>query len=162
MTPKGPGPIRLLGHPVHAPLTHFPLALWSAAFMGDLVHWEWGGSFWLDFSFWNIALGLGLGLFTLLTGFYDLLFIPEKDTPAEKTAIRHMTIMVTAFGLFGASLYFHTGGPELAATRQLPALVLSALGMACLQVGGWLGGQLVYHHGIGYDGKNQPPQGPIP
>jgi uncharacterized membrane protein len=157
MTTQGSGPIRALGHPIHTPLTHFPLALWTAAFIGDLVHWKWGGAFWWDFSFWNLVLGSGLGALTVLTGFYDLLFIPEKKTRAEKTAIQHMVVMLTAYCLFGASLYFHRGGLELAASRQLPALILSGLGTACLQVGGWLGGQLVYRHGIGYHDPNSGP-----
>lgn len=152
-----PGPIRVLGHPLHAPLTHFPLALWTAGFIGDLIHAWKGGAFWWDFSFWNIALGLALGGLTLITGLYDLLFIPAGDTGAERTALLHMTVMLTVYCLFGASLYFHTGGPDLVAVRQFPALALSGLGMAGLQVGGWLGGQLVYHHGIGYDDRRSKP-----
>jgi uncharacterized membrane protein len=65
-----------------------------------------------------------------------------------------MMVMLVAASLFGASLYFHTGGEALVAARQVPALVLSGLGTAFLHGGGWLGGQLVYHYGVGYDDPN--------
>jgi uncharacterized membrane protein len=116
---------KVLGHPVHGPLTHFPLALWTAGFLGDLVHAWKGSAFWWDFAFWNIALGLGLGTLTLASGFYDYLFIPADKPGAERTATFHMMVMLVAASLFGASLYFHTGGEALVAARQVPALVLS-------------------------------------
>lgn len=143
--------IRALGHPLHVPLTHFPLALWTAGFLGDLLCLWRGDAFWWHFAFWNIALGLVIGGLTLATGFYDFLFLPENNPQVTRTATLHMMVMLTAACLFGASLYFHSGGEALIPVRRLPALVLSSLGTLCLQLGGWLGGQLVYHHRIGYD-----------
>jgi uncharacterized membrane protein len=143
--------IKVLGHPMHVPLTHFPLALWSIAFLGDLVYAWTGIYFWWSFTFWNIACGLAISSLTLATGFYDYLFIPESKPLTEQTATRHMLVMLTAACLFGVSLYFHRGAGPLSHPQQILGLVFSGLGVLLLQLGGWLGGQLVYHHGIGYE-----------
>ena len=140
-----------MGHPLHAPFTHFPLALWVAAFLGDLVHAGWGGEFWRAFSFWNIAFGMGFGIVTATTGFYDLMKIPDGKSGALRTGMFHMGAMLTAFCLFGASLYFHRETPAAEPWRPLPGLLLSGSGTLVLLFGGWLGGQLVYRHGVGYD-----------
>lgn len=143
--------LRAMGHPLHVPLTHFPLALWPIAFLADLAY-AWSGSpFWWSFAFWNVAGGLAIGSLTLLTGFYDFLFIPEDKPAAGQTALWHMMVMLTAAGLFTVSLFLHRGSGPLSHSQFVLALVFSGSGALLLQWGGWLGGRLVYHHGIGYD-----------
>jgi uncharacterized membrane protein len=151
MTEESPKPLRVLGHPAHAPLTHFPLALWTIALLGDLAYAWSGNPFWWSFTFWNIAIGLAIGSLTLMTGFYDFAFIPEGKPLASQAAVRHMTIMSAAACLFGVSLYFHRGPAPLSHAQGVWAIAFTALGALLLQAGGWLGGQLVYHYGIGYD-----------
>lgn len=146
---------RLLGHPVHAPLTHFPLALWTAAFGADLVFLVRQDPFWWRSAFWAIALGLGIGSLTLLTGLLDYAAVPEERKETLKTASWHMGVMLVATGLFTVSLYYHRLPLPSSPVEQMAALAFSGLGTLCLHVGGWLGGQLVYHHGIGYDGRDQ-------
>ncbi len=146
-----PKRLRVLGHPLHVPLTHFPLALWSVAFLGDLVYAWSGASFWWSFAFWDITAGLGLGVLTLGTGFYDHLFIPDDKPAAAETATSHMMVMLGAACLFGVSLYFHRGPGPISHPQLMWALFFSGTGTLLLHWGGWLGGQLVYHHGIGYD-----------
>lgn len=141
----------LLGHPMHVPLTHFPLALWSVAFLGDLIFYRSGNPFWWSFAFWNIACGLAIGSLTLATGFYDYLFIPENKNLTAQTATRHMLVMLSAACLFGVSLYFHRGPGPFSHSQQILGLVFSGTGALLLQWGGWLGGRLVYHHGVGYE-----------
>ena len=143
--------LKVLGHPSHVALTHFPLALWTAGFIGDLFHFWRGDLFWWDFARWNIALGLGIGCLTLLTGFYDFFFIPSNKPLAAEAAVRHMMVMLVAACFFATSLYFHWVGAPPARSQEILGLVLSTLGALFLHLGGWLGGQLVYHYGIGYD-----------
>lgn len=142
---------KVLGHPAHVPFTHFPLALWTAAFCGDLAYAWTADPFWWSFAFWDIALGLVLGGMTLLTGFYDFFLIPEGKPLTVETALRHMMAMLTAACLFGISLYFHRGPAPPTQGPLFLALGFSGAGTLFLHCGGWLGGHLVYHHGIGYD-----------
>ncbi|SRR5579871_3052726 len=146
---EGPKQLRVLGHPAHAPLTHFPLALWTAGFLGNLLYAWRPDLFWWHFAFWNTALGLALGSLTLGTGFYDYAFIPGEKTQVQETAIRHMMAMLTAACCFGAALYFNRGEGPADSTQKILALSCSGLGALLLHCGGWLGGQLVYHFGVG-------------
>ena len=85
---------RLLGHPVHAPFTHFPLALWTAGFGADLVFLLTQDPFWWRSAFWAIGLGLGLGSLTLLTGLLDYAAIPglSREVCEKLTAIRPLSL----------------------------------------------------------------------
>ena len=79
----------------------------------------------------------------LLAGAGEAFFrhIPRE---ANRTLILHVSSMLTAFACFLASL---------ALRKQMPpstlALGLSGLGLAALLIGGWFGGTLVYHFGVG-------------
>ena len=148
------GRIRPGGHPIHGPLTHFPVALWAVGFGGDLAQIWSRDPFWRPFSSWDIALGLIIGTLTLFTGFYDFIWIPEDKPEAAKVGICHMAAMLSAYCLFGTSLYFQTGRAH---PGPFPAVYFSGSGVAVLFMGGWWGGQLVYRYGIGYD-----PKKPIP
>jgi uncharacterized membrane protein len=127
------------------------MALWSIAFLGDLVYAWSGNPFWWSFAFWDMAGGLAIGSATLTTGFYDYLFIPGEKPGAVQTATWHMMVMLTAACLFTVSLYFHRGAAPPSHSQLVLALVFSGSGTLLLQLGGWLGGQLVYRHRVGYD-----------
>jgi uncharacterized membrane protein len=71
-------------------------------------------------------------------------FALRPGEPAMATATAHMMAMFAATALFGACWVVRTvaGGVRWAAA-------LGFGGAALLLVGGWLGGSLVYRHGVG-------------
>ena len=141
--------LRIAGHPVHPALVHFPVALWPASLLWDVVG-LWGkGAIWWELSFWCLALGLGAALLAIVSGFLDYAALP-KDHPAFGTVNAHLLVMMGATTLFLASLLIR--GQSTAAPAALPMLALgcSALGTVFLVIGGWLGGTLVYRHGVGH------------
>lgn len=140
--------VRIAGHPLHPALVHFPIGLWLAAVLWDLVAW-WSPQDPLlpQLSYWCLALGLAAALPTIATGLAEF-FALAPDDPAIGTATAHMMAMVGATALFGASwvLRARTGAAE-APTAWVLSLAL--VGAAVLTAGGWLGGTLVYRHGVG-------------
>lgn len=99
------------------------------------------------------------GLPTALAGLVDYAAIPEGDR-ARKTAMVHLTVMLAAVGCFGVDLILR-GGPAAPRGGQLTGtVVLHALGTLVLLTGGWLGGELVFRHGIAVERPREPSAAP--
>ena len=131
----------LPGHPLHPPLTDATVGIYTfamfAAFTNTVVAHGW----WLA-----LIAGLITTVFTALTGFADWLTI-DWGTELWKTATLHMIAMVTATLFFAAAALF--GHDEfLAGNVQADGFVLTLIGFVVLTVGGWLGGAIVYVHGM--------------
>jgi uncharacterized membrane protein len=149
MSPDNKG-LRLLGHPVHALLSDFPLALLGTSLIWDAIGIVRGETLWWAISFWDMALGVAAGVAAATAGAVDYAAI-ERDDPALSTATRHMLVMGTAVSLYSVALLVRGGpSPPIGVARNA-TLVLEGIGLAALSVGGWFGGHLVFHHGVGRD-----------
>lgn len=138
---------RIAGHPLHPAFVHFPLALWFVAIFWDAVGWWRPDPLWWQMAYWCLALGVAASLPALVTGLLDYLAL-RPDEPGLDAATAHMMVMLSAAAAFGASwLVRAQAGAALAPSALVLALALA--GAALLAVGGWLGGTLVYRHGIG-------------
>lgn len=144
--------LRFFGHPVHPVVTHFPMALLPVSFLGDLIGIWTDASFWWSFSFYNLAIGLVLSIPALITGMIDFMAIPQEGA-ADRVAMRHMTIIITAITLYTGSFFIRFGVEIPSGWRVISSVSFSLLGLIFLLIGGWLGGQLVYRFGVGREPK---------
>jgi uncharacterized membrane protein len=144
--------LKLTDHPLHPALAHFPVAFWTAAVAADAAALVTGDGAWWTWSHHALVAGLLTAAVALLAGAGEAFFrrIPRE---ARRTLAFHITSMVAAFALFLASLALR----KQVAPSML-ALVLSALGLATLVLGGWFGGSLVYRFGVGT--QHAPPDSP--
>lgn len=142
--------LRVFGHPLHAVLSDFPLALLGTSLLWDAIGMWRGEAVWWAISFWNIALGLAIALVAAMAGAVDYTAIKQGDQ-ALKLAASHMIIMLLAVGMYVASLLLRGGPAPPAGTSRIVGLILESLGLILLMIGGWCGGHLVFHHGIGRD-----------
>lgn len=137
----------LPGHPLHPPLTDATIGIYSLAAAMALLS-RLGVSEHNTATVWWIALVAGLvtTVPTALTGFFDWLEIPRR-TPLWRTATAHMSAMLIATIVFaitaGAGHSNYVDGEVSGGS-----LVLTLVGYALLTVGGWLGGSVVYVHGM--------------
>jgi uncharacterized membrane protein len=135
-------------HPLHPALVHFPVACWSLAVLADFA------SLWLGEAAWQwsaglLAAGCAIALAAMLAGLLELPRVPEG--PAMRDTYLHMSVMLVAFGLFLTRLLLGLDHLQALAPDAI-SLLLDAAGFVALAVGGWLGGRLVYGHGIGRGG----------
>jgi uncharacterized membrane protein len=137
----------LPGHPLHPPLTDATIGAYTAAvvmgFASIIGVAEAGAAhgFWLALVVALIASGP-----TALTGLAEWLTI-ERGTPLWRTATSHMVAMLTATVFFViAAIIGHGEYSESAVSSS--AYVLALIGFAVLTTGGWLGGAIVYVHGM--------------
>jgi uncharacterized membrane protein len=97
---------------------------------------------------WWLALlvGLGFGALSALTGLIDWITI-SWGTPLWRTATFHMLVMVIATLLFVLAAIIGYG-PYKDAEIGAGALALALVGYTFLLLGGWLGGTIVFVHGM--------------
>lgn len=97
---------------------------------------------------WWLALliGLGFGALAAVTGLVDWLSI-TRGTPLWRTATTHLIVMVVANLLFGVAAILGHAGYVDGEVGTAP-LVLALCGFVALTVGGWIGGSIVFVHGM--------------
>jgi len=132
-------------HPLHPALVHFPVACWSLATLSDFAGLWLGESAW-QWSAGLLLVGCAAGLLAMAAGLLELSRVPEG--PALRDVYLHMGLMLTAFALYSTRLLLRVDHLQPLAPDVL-SLWLDVAGFAALAIGGWLGGRLVYGHGIG-------------
>jgi uncharacterized membrane protein len=137
----------LPGHPTHPPLTDATIGMYTFATVAAVLS-KLGVAEQAFAKAWWLALIVALitSALTATTGFFDWLQI-SRGTPLWRTATSHAIAMLSATILFaitaGAGHGSYTDGKVTTG-----ALILTLLGFAALTVGGWLGGAIVYIHGM--------------
>ena len=135
------------GHPLHPPLTDATIGAYTFATAMAVLS-RLGVSEHNTATAWWLALvaGLVVTLPTAITGFADWLDIP-RGTALWRTATLHLTAMLTATALFaitaGAGHADYVDGAVGGG-----ALILTLVGYGVLALGGWLGGAIVFTHGM--------------
>jgi uncharacterized membrane protein len=137
----------LPGHPIHPPLTDATIGIYTFATIAGFVEV-------VGITAQNGAIGWWIGLIfgliatvpTALTGLADWLTISWRSD-LWWTATFHLSAMVTATVFFGlAAIFGH--GAYTHANVSAGAYALTVIGFGFLTLGGWLGGAVVYVHGM--------------
>jgi uncharacterized membrane protein len=137
----------LPGHPLHPPLTDATIGIYTGATTLGVLS-ALGVSEANTATAWWLTLILGLVVTgpTALTGLLDWLGI-RWGTPLWRTATVHMLSMLTATVFFLlAAIFGHGGYIDTEVTSG--SLVLTLVGLGFLTLGGWLGGSVVFVHGM--------------
>jgi uncharacterized membrane protein len=137
----------LPGHPLHPPLTDFTIGTYTFATIAavldvtDLVQGKAAYAWWIA-----LVVGLCSTALTATTGLVDWLQI-EWGSELWKTATAHLSAMLAATGAFlAAVLVGHDGYAN--GTVSGGAFALTLVGFVLLTTGGWLGGAVVFVHGM--------------
>ena len=137
----------LAGHPLHPPLTDATIGAYTFATAMAVLS-RLGVSEHNTATAWWLALVVGLVVTvpTAITGFADWLDI-SRGTALWRTATLHLTAMLIATIVFaitaGAGHADYVDGAVGGG-----ALVLTLVGYGVLAFGGWLGGAIVFVHGM--------------
>jgi len=137
----------LPGHPLHPPLTDATIGTYTFATIAAILSVA-NVSERNTASAWWIALVVGLcsTALTATTGFIDWIDI-EWGSELWKTATAHLTAMLSATGAFlAAVLVGHDGYSH--GNVGGGAFALTLVGFVLLTTGGWLGGAVVFVHGM--------------
>ena len=135
------------GHPLHPPLTDATIGTYTFATVAaildvtNLVGEKAAYAWWIA-----LVVGLCSTALTATTGLVDWLGI-EWGSELWKTATAHLIAMLAATGSFlAAALVGHHGYTH--GTVSGGAFALTLAGFVLLTTGGWLGGAVVFVHGM--------------
>jgi uncharacterized membrane protein len=144
-------PANIAKHPIHPMLVAIPIGLWVFSLICDLVHVFGAASEnWQIVARYTMVGGIVGALIAAVPGFIDMLSLPNG---VKRIALMHMSINLTVVALYIVNAYLRWRGVESNAP-----VWLSVIAIAMLVVSGWLGGKMVYVHGVAVE---QPPE-PVP
>lgn len=135
------------GHPSHPPLTDALIGTYTFAVVAALldvlgiVEENAAKAWWIA-----LVVGLVIAVPTIVTGFADWLTI-SRGTPLWRTATTHAIANAIANTFFLLAVLLGRDGYRVADVEGFP-FALTLLGFGALAVGGWIGGTIVYVHGM--------------
>jgi uncharacterized membrane protein len=141
-------PASFNGHPIHPMIIPFPIALWVFSLVADIIYLWRGNPVWRDWiAFYALLAGIIGAAIAAVPGLIDWLSI--KDKAVVKIANWHARLNVIALLVFAASFYLRTssGAPLVGESYTIP-IALSVLGVVLISISGWLGGEMVFKHGV--------------
>ena len=141
-------PASIGGHPIHPILIPFPIGLWIFSVVADVIYLWRGNPVWRDYiAFYALLAGIIGAAAAAVFGIIDWLSI--RDRPTKRIADWHARLNVIAVVVYIASFYLRTtSGSTLLSASYSVAFALSLLGVVLIGISGWLGGELVFKHGV--------------
>jgi uncharacterized membrane protein len=132
-------------HPIHPMLVVFPIGLWVFSFVCDLVALKRpeNSVFWNDMAFYTMAGGVVGALLAAIPGYLD--FHSLREPRVKRIATTHFVLNVIVIILYVFNLGFRLNQPVETKTS---AVLISAIAIFLLAISGWLGGSMVYVHGV--------------
>jgi uncharacterized membrane protein len=142
-------PASIAKHPIHPMLVTIPIGLWLFSFVCDLIYvFTDANEGWAVVGFYTMLGGIIGALAAAVPGMIDMLSLPSG---VKKIAIMHMSINLTIVVLYVINAWL-----RIREVETLWPLWLSIVAIMLLAVSGWLGGKMVYVHGVGVQIPPQP------
>lgn len=137
--------VAVAGHPIHAMLVAFPIALIMATLGCDVFYWWTADPFWVRAGLWASGFAFWLGLLAGLSGTAELLLV--RDIRRHSAGWTHFVAAVMLLSIAGANWGLRLAEADI---TPLPwGMFLSVLAAVFVGLAGWHGGKLVFEHQIG-------------
>jgi uncharacterized membrane protein/nitrite reductase/ring-hydroxylating ferredoxin subunit len=136
------------GHPIHPMLVGFPIALWVAGFIFDLIGARGLNSGLWAAGFYSVIAGCIMAVLAAAAGVIDWLYTVPPESSAKNRGLLHGGLNSLALLLF-IYVAYRLGSPS--AVPDSATLLLMAIGVVIVAISGWMGGTLVYRNQIGIE-----------
>jgi uncharacterized membrane protein len=139
------------GHPIHPMLIPFPIGLLVFSLVADLIYLWRGNPVWESYiAFYTLLGGIIGAAAAAIPGLIDWATLTDRS--AVRVANWHARVNITGLVIFIISFYLRTSsGAKWIATMPMLPIILSVVGVIGLAIAGWLGGELVFRHGVAVD-----------
>lgn len=137
--------VTINGHPLHPLLVTVPVGLFVAALVTDVVYIVDGSEGWAEASFWLLGGGLVGALIAAVTGLID--FAGNARIREIRAAWLHLFGNLALVLVEGINFILRLPDAEVASSI---GVVLSGVAVLLLLFSGWMGGEMVFRHGVGH------------
>jgi uncharacterized membrane protein len=132
----------IAGHPIHPMLVSIPIGLFVFSLVADIAaRFGWGEA-WPAVALYCMGGGIVGALLAAIFGFVDLMSI--TDEKVKRIGLSHMAINLVVVTLYVVNFALRWQGQPV---DGIP-FALSVIAIVLLLVSGWLGGHMVYVHGV--------------
>ena len=136
--------IAVTGHPIHAMMIHFPIALVIATLGSDFFYWITADEFFYRSGLWASGFAFFTGVLAGVVGTAELLLV--KGIRMRVASWTHAVAAMTLIAVMALNWGIRIEAPD----KVLPhGLFVSVLATILTAFAGWHGGKLVFDHGIG-------------
>jgi uncharacterized membrane protein len=136
-------------HPI---FVHFSVALLSVAtfaFFISMVAGQYATRYQTrQYARWSLWLGVGFSVFTVAAGVYAY-YTVAHDGPSHEWMTIHRNVALGTFAVFLALAIWSLVCVKRQSEENKGFLFLLVIGFIALLSTSWLGGELVYRHGLG-------------
>ena len=140
------------GHPIHPMLIPYPFALLTSATGFDIAARVSGRTAYAQTAAHMSRAGLASALVAAIPGVIDYFGSVPRRSQASRTATVHAALNISALTCFAFA-----GARRSEGDAMPPAgILLSLAGTGLLSLGGWFGGELVYHEQVGVVAEGTP------
>lgn len=145
-------PANIAKHPIHPMLVAVPIGLWLFSLICDVIHLMGATSpNWEIVARYTMVGGILGALVAAVPGLIDMLSLRAG---LKRIALIHMTINLTVVAMYVVNVWLRAQGAE-----SLAPFWLSLGGIGLLGISGWLGGKMVYVHGVAVQTPPEPAPG---
>lgn len=135
--------------PIHPALVHFPIALLAVSVLADFLAFLGAADSLRDAAWWALLGAAISAAVTVFAGLFDMYRASISDVAHERVHQHRkvgfaLAAVIVALAVWRGMIYFDQG---VAIGWTYIAAGFLAVGLAAFQ--GWLGGELVYTHGVG-------------
>jgi uncharacterized membrane protein len=146
----------IAGHPIHPALIPFPIGLLVFSLIADLIYLWRGNPVWENYiAFYTLLAGIIGAAVAAIPGLIDWSNLTNRA--AIKVANWHLVVNVIGLLIFSTSFFLRTSsGSALISGLPMLPFILSVIGVLGLSIAGYLGGELVFRHGVAVDTPASP------
>ncbi|MEQ8425364.1 MAG: DUF2231 domain-containing protein [Cyclobacteriaceae bacterium] len=143
--------MRLLGHPVHLMLVHFPAAIFPLEAMLYAAYCYTDNVQFANSSFFVLMVGVPLGWLAAICGGADVMKINPERTKTLKRAVLHGSINTFVLICFTVVVYKQYLAYPILSQGSLSVLGLKVFLVLVMIGGNFIGGSLVLKHKVGIE-----------
>ncbi|MBV9835263.1 MAG: DUF2231 domain-containing protein [Alphaproteobacteria bacterium] len=140
------------GHPIHPMLVGFPIVLFIATLVCDIVFWRNASDPVYQITCWALGIGLAFAALAAVAGVIE--FIGDKRIARLADAWWHAGTNVIVVVIEAVNLYMRLKDGSTFVTSG--GLALSAVAVLLLVFSGWKGGSLVFRYRVGVRHDDEP------